>query len=139
MAALAGWTVLTGGGGGVMAAANRGATEAGGLSIGVLPTANPGEGYPNRWVQIPIHTGMGMARNVVNVLSARLAVAIGGGAGTLSEIAIAMKGGVELWCVQSWRLQPPPDAQIVLPRSFSDEARFLKALKERLIAENGVL
>ena len=93
-AAEAGWVVLTGGGPGVMAAASRGAVEAGGLTVGVLPVAGPSGDYPNRWIVIPIYTGTGSARNVFNVLSARACVAIGGGPGTLSEIALALKHGV---------------------------------------------
>ena len=93
-AAESGWVVLTGGGPGVMAAASRGAVEAGGLTVGLLPTAQATEAYPNRWVHVPIYTGAGMARNAFNVLSARLCVALGGEGGTLSEIAMAVKGGV---------------------------------------------
>ncbi len=93
-AARNGWAVLTGGGPGVMEAASRGAFEEGGLTIGVLPVAQATADYPNPWVEIPIFTGAGSARNAFNVLSAELCVAIGGGPGTLSEIALAMKAKI---------------------------------------------
>ena len=90
-AARAGWVMLTGGGSGVMEAASRGAVEAGGLTVGILPTNGPGGGYPNDWVRLPIYTGSGSARNAFNVLSANLCIAVGGGPGTLSEMGLALK------------------------------------------------
>lgn len=132
LAARSGWIVLTGGGPGVMAAACRGAVEAGGLTVGVLPTGSAAAGYPNRWVRIPIATGAGMARNAFNVLSARLCVAVGGGVGTLSEIGLALKAGVPVWCWRSWQLQPPAGRAVALPRSFEDPEELLKALETEL-------
>ncbi|WP_017301110.1 LOG family protein [Nodosilinea nodulosa] len=85
-----GWVVLTGGRAvGVMAAACRGAKAAGGLTIGVLPSADGAE--MSDAVDIPIVTGLGDARNAVNVLSSRAVVACGLGPGTASEIALALK------------------------------------------------
>ncbi len=90
-----GHVLLTGGGGGVMRAASEGAFQAGGLVIAVLPNERqrPLEGYPNEFVDIPIWTGMGDGRNVINAKSPRVIVALSGGAGTLSEIALALKSG----------------------------------------------
>lgn len=107
MAARAGWVVLTGGGPGVMEAACRGAVEEGGTTVGILPTAAPEADYPNQWVQISVFTGAGAARNAFNVLSGDLCVAIGGGPGTLSEIALAVKTGARIWCWRSWTTTPP--------------------------------
>ncbi len=59
VAAKAGWVVLTGGGPGVMDAACRGAVEAGGLTVGILPTRGRTGGYPNPWVVVPVYTGAG--------------------------------------------------------------------------------
>jgi uncharacterized protein (TIGR00725 family) len=131
-AARAGWVTLTGGGPGVMEAASRGAVEGGGLTVGVLPVSRTTIGYPNPWVVIPITTGVGGARNVINVLSASLCVAIGGGPGTLSEIAHALKSGVPVWCYRSWAIDPPPGTDLPLPRVFDDEADLLAALEEAL-------
>jgi hypothetical protein len=106
--------------------------EAGGLTVGVLPTAGPGPGYPNRWVLLPIYTGSGSARNAFNVLSADLCVAIGGGAGTLSEIGLALKGGRPVWCYRSWTLSPPPGTDRALPRIFENEDDLLASLESEL-------
>ena len=132
LAAGAGWVVLTGGGAGVMEAASRGAAEAGGLTVGILPYARPTEVYPNLWVKIPVFTGAGSARNAFNILSATLCVAIGGGPGTLSEIALALKHDVPVWCWRSWALTPPSGHTGPLPRLFSSSEDLLKALDQRL-------
>lgn len=131
LAARCGWVVLTGGGPGVMTAACRGAVQGGGLTVGVLPVAKPTGGYPNPWVRIPVFTGSGMARNAFNVLTADLCIAVGGGAGTLSEIAMALKEGTPVWCWRSWRIQPPGDRTIDL-RSFDEPDELLAALETEL-------
>ena len=85
-----GWILLNGGrDAGVMAASARGAHEEGGLTIGILPDSTSQSA--NAHIQIPIVTGMGNARNCINVLSSDVVVACPGGMGTLSEIALALK------------------------------------------------
>ena len=87
----AGAVVITGGLGGVMAAAARGCREGGGTSVGLLPGGETTEG--NRWTDLPLATGMGEGRNVLVVRAAEAVVAVGGEWGTLSEIALARKIG----------------------------------------------
>ncbi len=85
-----GWHLLNGGrDAGIMAASARGAAESGGLTIGILPDNNDHQASPH--IAIPIITGMGNARNCINVLSSDVVVACPGGSGTLSEIALALK------------------------------------------------
>jgi uncharacterized protein (TIGR00725 family) len=87
-----GWVLLTGGRNcGVMAAASAGAHEADGLVVGVLPGDSPQGAAPD--VDIVIPTGMGDARNAINVLASHVVVALPGGAGTISEVALALKAG----------------------------------------------
>ncbi|MDZ7717143.1 MAG: TIGR00725 family protein [Balneolaceae bacterium] len=84
------WVLLTGGRkAGVMDAASKGAKEFGGLTIGILPGSNK-KGISD-YVDIPIVTGMGSARNNINVLSCDVIVACGSGLGTASEIMLALK------------------------------------------------
>jgi len=100
--ARAGCTVITGGRDGVMAAACRGAKRAGGVTIGVLPSYDRKDANP--WVDHVICTGMGEARNTIIVASAEAIIAIGGGLGTLSEIALALKLGKQVIVLASWEL-----------------------------------
>jgi len=90
--ARAGWVLVTGGrAAGVMEAASRGAHEAGGLTVGILPGEDAAGA--SAFVHLPVVTGIGQARNNVNVLTARALVACGMGAGTASEVALAIKAG----------------------------------------------
>jgi uncharacterized protein (TIGR00725 family) len=87
-----GWVLLTGGrDAGVIAAASAGASSEGGLVIGVLPGDSHDDAAPG--VDIAIPTGLGDARNAVNVLASHVVVALPGGAGTISEVALALKAG----------------------------------------------
>jgi len=97
-----GGIVVCGGRGGVMEAVSRGASEAGGIVIGILPGFSDKEANP--YVTVPIVTGMSMARNVINIMSSEVVIAIGGAYGTLSEIAIALKIGKPVVALGSWRL-----------------------------------
>ena len=85
----AGCVVVTGGLGGVMQAASRGAKEAGGLVVGIVPGPDPASA--NAHVDVSIATGMGDARNAILANTAEAFVAVAGSFGTLSEIAFALK------------------------------------------------
>ena len=95
--------VITGGLGGVMRAASRGAVGAGGETIGFLPGADASEA--NEFVRIPIATGLGVMRNLVVVTSADAVIAVGGKHGTLSEIGLALRMGREVVTLSSWRVE----------------------------------
>jgi hypothetical protein len=108
--ARAGAILLCGGRGGVMAAACAGARSGGGLTVGVLPGADASESPPNPDLDVALWSGLGQARNLVLVLSGRAVVAIGGGWGTLSEVALALKHGRRVVLLESWDLQRPDGA-----------------------------
>lgn len=101
--ARAGAVVVTGGLGGVMRAASRGALAAGGETIGILPGDDPSEA--NEFVRWPIATGLGVARNLVVVTSADAVIAVGGKHGTLSEIGLALRMGRHVVALSSWRVE----------------------------------
>ncbi|HET9224477.1 MAG TPA: TIGR00725 family protein [Roseiflexaceae bacterium] len=100
--ALSGATLVCGGLGGVMQAACHGARLAGGITVGILPGADPRTANPD--VLIPITTGMGHARNLIIVQTADVVIAIGGEYGTLSEIALARKVGRAVIGLGTWAL-----------------------------------
>jgi uncharacterized protein (TIGR00725 family) len=97
-----GATIVCGGLGGVMEAVCRGAKSKGGLTVGILPGEDPSMANP--WVDIPVVTGLGEARNVAVVKSAQAMIAIGGGYGTLSEIAHALKSSIPVIGLNTWSL-----------------------------------
>ena len=97
-----GATLVCGGLGGVMEAACRGASSEGGVTIGILPGNSAKAANP--YVQIPIVTGMGYARNISVVKSAQAVIAIGGSYGTLSEIAHARQSDIPVIGMNTWSL-----------------------------------
>jgi len=94
--------LVCGGLGGVMEAACRGASLEGGITIGILPGDNRLAANP--YVQIPIVTGVGFARNMAVVKSAQAVIAIGGSYGTLSEISHALQSGIPVIGLNTWAL-----------------------------------
>ena len=100
--ARAGVTVVTGGLGGVMEAASKGAFEQGGLTLGLLPTRSRHGANPYLTISIP--TGIGEMRNALVVRSSAALISIGGGWGTLSEIALACRTGVPVYSLDGWEL-----------------------------------
>jgi uncharacterized protein (TIGR00725 family) len=105
--AASGAVVVTGGRGGVMEAACRGALAHGGVTIGILPGDGPEDSPANDYVLYPIYTGLGDARNAVIVRTAQAVIAIGGGFGTLSEIGLALKANRPVVLLDSWDPRPP--------------------------------
>ncbi|MCL0029131.1 TIGR00725 family protein [Dehalococcoidia bacterium] len=97
-----GATVVCGGLGGVMEAVCRGAKQGGGTTIGILPWNDPADANP--WVDIPICTGLGYARNVIVVKSGRAVIAVGGAFGTLSEIGHALGEDIPVIGLSTWQL-----------------------------------
>ena len=98
-----GHILICGGRGGVMEAACRGASEAGGLTVGILPDADRSQMNP--YVQIPIVSGMGRARNLTIALTADALIAVDGGYGTLSEIGFALAHEKPVAGIGTWRLE----------------------------------
>ena len=107
--------LVCGGLGGIMEAACKGATSEGGVTIGILPGESRQAANP--YVQVPIVTGMGYARNVAVVKSAQAVIAIGGSYGTLSEIGHALQSGIPVIGLNTWSLSKK--------NSKSDEAIML--------------
>ena len=95
--------VVTGGLGGVMAAACHGASAAAGPTVGFLPGSD--RASANEWVQIALPTGLGELRNGLVVRAADAVIAIGGAHGTLSEIALALKTGVPVIGLHTWDIE----------------------------------
>lgn len=98
-----GATLVCGGLAGVMEAAARGAKEAGGAAIGILPGHDRSLG--NQYLDHVVTTGMGHARNLAVVSTGDAVIAIGGEYGTLAEIGLAAKIGRPVVILSGWRLQ----------------------------------
>ncbi len=123
--AQAGAVLITGGLGGVMEAAARGATSEGGTAIGVLPSNNPQDG--NEYNTVAIATGLGETRNTVIVNACDALIAIGGEFGTLSEIAFALRLGVPVIGYETWELARG-DLDIPIQRVTSPADAIQKAM-----------
>lgn len=124
--------LVCGGLGGVMEAACRGAKEAGGTTVGILPGEARSEANP--YVDVAIATGMGEMRNALIVRAADAIIAVGGEFGTLSEIAFALKIGTPVFGLDSWDLDAarPGGGGIVV---VSDPAEAVA----QALAANGAL
>jgi uncharacterized protein (TIGR00725 family) len=97
-----GCIVVCGGRGGVMEGVCRGAGEAGGISVGLLPDALS---EANPYVTIPLVTGLGEVRNVAVVSAGQAVISIGGAYGTLSELGFAMRQGKRVVGLNTWRVE----------------------------------
>jgi len=127
LVAVAGWVTLTGGwNAGVMDAASRGAREAGGLTVGLLPGRDPAGASPA--VEVVIPTGLGEARNNLVVLASDALVCCGMSAGTASEAALALRAGKPLVLVA------PADGSMSFLRSLRRGEPIAAADAEAAIA-----
>jgi uncharacterized protein (TIGR00725 family) len=107
--AMSGAVVVCGGMGGVMEGASRGAREAGGDVIGIVPGERMGDANP--FVTHTVATGIGHGRNLAVVASADAVVAIGGEWGTLAEIGFARRLGKRVAALRSWAVTGPGDME----------------------------
>jgi len=116
-----GAVLITGGMGGIMAAASKGASQSDGLVIGILPTAEKGSANPH--VHVPIVTGIGHARNFIIARTCDCAIAIDGKYGTLSEIAFCLMCDVPVIGIDTWKVEAPiihaKNAVDAVERAFS--------------------
>jgi uncharacterized protein (TIGR00725 family) len=118
-------SMLCGGKSGVMEAACRGVSEAGGVAIGLLPEDDASMANP--YVTIAIPTGMGIMRNALIARAATFVIAIGGGLGTHSEMALALQWGKPVFAIH--------DAPQVPGRiTFEDEEALMLAVLRQLVA-----
>jgi uncharacterized protein (TIGR00725 family) len=120
-----GAVVVCGGLGGVMEAACRGAKSAGGATVGILPGTREEEA--NEWVDLPLPTGLGEARNAILVRVASGVVAVGGGYGTLSEIAFALRASKPVVGIGTWEIARAgePDDSIVRAAGAAEAADLI--------------
>jgi uncharacterized protein (TIGR00725 family) len=129
-----GAVLVCGGRGGVMEAACRGAKAAGGLTIGILPGTD--RRGANAYVDIPIVSGLGEARNAIVARTAQAVIAIGGSYGTLSEIAFALGFGVPVVGVGTWTVErgthpPAPIDYVDSPEEAAARALALARGEQR--------
>ena len=116
-----GCSLVCGGLGGAMAAACRGAKLAGGVTIGILPGYD--EKAANRWIDHVVCTGLGQARNAVVAATGQALIALGGGFGTLSEVALGLRLGRPVVLLGGWA-----------PMLATEEARAATERLDRPIA-----
>lgn len=124
--------VVTGGLGGAMAAACRGAKAEGGTTLGILPGHDRSDA--NEWVDVAVPTGLGEARNALVVRAADAVIAVAGEFGTLSEIAIALKVGTPVVGLETWELARngrPVEAIVVAMTPAEAAERAVALARER--------
>jgi uncharacterized protein (TIGR00725 family) len=124
--ALGGAVVVCGGLGGVMEAACRGARAAGGLTVGLLPGRERAAGNP--WLSVTLPTGLGELRNGLIVRACDSLIAVGGGPGTLSEIALALKTGRPVVGLGTWELAREGEPAELFERAAGPSEAAARAL-----------
>lgn len=133
-----GAVVVTGGLGGAMEAASRGAKAEGGTTLAILPTHDRADA--NQWVDVAVPTGLGEARNALVVRAADAVIAVEGEFGTLSEIALALRLGTPVVGLRTWELARggQPVQAIVVATTPADAAERAVALaRERRAPPTG--
>ena len=128
--ARAGMMLLSGGLGGVMDASCRGCAAEGGHSIALLPGGDRQGASQHATFALP--TGLGQVRNSVLINAADVVLAIGGGWGTLNEIALAVRLGKPLVLLESWEFKPPEGTVPAVARWAADPAAAVAAVQELL-------
>lgn len=128
-----GWILFTGGLGGVMEGASKGAASAGGMVVGILPGADDVDA--NRYLSVAVPTGLGELRNGILVRAVHGVIAIGGSWGTLSEVALAMRIGRPVVQLGGWEVAVPGPADPAL-RSAGSAVEAVAALAELLGASS---
>jgi uncharacterized protein (TIGR00725 family) len=118
------YVVLTGGRTGVMEAASRGAKQAGGLTVGILPGNNPQDANP--YIDIPIATGLQDARNAIVARASEILIAIAGEYGTLSEIALALKMGRRVIGLGTWHIAKAVQVVETPQQAVADVIRYFE-------------
>ena len=134
-----GAVVVTGGLGGAMEAASRGAKAAQGTTIGILPRDSRDEANP--WVDVAVATGLGEGRNVVLVRTVDAVVAVAGEFGTLSEIALALRAGKPVVGLGTWELVKdgrPLDAVVVATTPAEAAEKAVALATERRARPTGL-
>ena len=133
-----GAVVVTGGLGGAMEAACRGAKAEGGVTIGILPTDDRADA--NEWVDVAVPTGLGEGRNALVVRAADAVIAVAGEFGTLSEIALALRLGRPVVGLGTWELLRdgrPVEAIVVAATPAEAAARAVELARTRLAPPTG--
>jgi uncharacterized protein (TIGR00725 family) len=127
----AGAVLVCGGLTGVMEAASKGAAEAGGTVVAILPTLSPADANP--YVSYAVATGTGHARNLSVVASGEAVIAVGGEWGTLSEIAYARKLGRPVVAIQSWILRNRAGTDLGIVEAETPEQAVKAALSSAVV------
>jgi uncharacterized protein (TIGR00725 family) len=129
-----GAVLVCGGLTGVMEAASKGAADAGGVVVAVLPTLSPADA--NQYVSYAVATGTGHARNLAVVASGQAVIAVGGEWGTLSEIAYARKLGRPVVAIQSWTLRNRSGTDLGIVEAETPEQAVEAALSAAIVGSH---
>jgi len=121
-----------------MKAASEGACRAGGFVLAVLPNerSRPLAAYPNEFVDIAVYTGMGDARNVINAKTPHVIIALDGGPGTVSEIALACKAGTPVIALGAPRIELSGGIAVIPVETAAEAVRELDRIVDQISGES---